>query len=258
MIYGQDTAHTGDGRRMARMIDGDLGRWIERPLSRRQVLRGAGRGALGAGTLAALLAACGPDEPVAPRTTLPPKAGELSVAQWPLYIDRARGGHRPTLEAFEEEYDVAVKYREVIADNQQFFATLVPFFDQGRDTGWDLVALSDWVVGLMRDAGWLETVHLDRLPNVEQNLLPAFRNPLYDPQNAHSVPWQGRHGHRVRPQPDGVRDPELRRPVGRAPRRTRRDAHGDGGHDEPHTAHAGDRAEGRHARRRRPGPGTPD
>lgn len=172
------------------MIDGDLDRWMQRPISRRQVLRGAGRGALGAGTLAALLAACGSDEPVVPRATLPPKAGELSVAQWPLYIDRAAGGHRPTLEAFEEENDVAVKYREIIADNQQFFATLVPFFDQGRDTGWDLVALSDWVVGLMRDAGWLETMHHDRLPNVEQNLLPAFSNPLYDPQNAHSVPWQ--------------------------------------------------------------------
>ncbi|MEX2203141.1 MAG: hypothetical protein WD965_03535, partial [Actinomycetota bacterium] len=147
-------------------MEGDLGRWMERPISRRQVLRGAGRGALGAGTLAALLAACGSDQPVTPRATLPPKAGELSVAQWPLYIDRARGGHRPTLEAFEEEHDVAVKYREVIADNQQFFATLVPFFDQGRDTGWDLVALSDWVVGLMREAGWLETMHHDRLPNV--------------------------------------------------------------------------------------------
>lgn len=173
------------------MIDGDLQRWMERPVSRRDVLRGAGRGALGAGALAAFLAACGGDEEPAPRTALPPVAGEVSVAQWPLYIDRARGGHRPTLEAFELEHDIEVKYREVISDNQQFFATLVPFFERGQQTGWDLVALSDWVAGLMREAEWIEPMHRDRLPNVRENLLPAFRNPLYDPENGHSVPWQG-------------------------------------------------------------------
>lgn len=177
------------------MIEGDLSRWMERPLSRRQILRGGGRGVLGASALAALLAACASDEPgTSPTATprrLPPVAGELSVAQWPLYIDRAKGGRRPTLEAFEQEHDVDVQYREVIADNQEFFARLVPLFQQEQDTGWDVIALSDWVVGLMREAGWLEALHHGRLPNVEANLLPAFRDPPYDPGNAHSVPWQG-------------------------------------------------------------------
>ena len=178
-----------------RMIEHDLSRWMERPFSRRQVLRHAGRGALGASALAGFLAACGSDEPGAPPTatprTLPPVAGELSVAQWPLYIDRARGGHRPTLEAFEKEHDIEVAYREVIADNQEFFARLVPLFRQEQDTGWDIIALSDWVVGLMRQAGWLEALDHSRLPNVETNLLSAFRDPPYDPGNAHSAPWQG-------------------------------------------------------------------
>lgn len=53
------------------------------------------------------------------------------------------------------------------------------------------MALSDWVAGLMREAEWIEPMHRDRLPNVRENLLPAFRNPLYDPGNGHSVPWQG-------------------------------------------------------------------
>jgi spermidine/putrescine-binding protein len=38
---------------------------------------------------------------------------------------------------------------------------------------------------------WLEELHHDRLPNVEENLLLAFKDPVYDPGNAHSVPWQG-------------------------------------------------------------------
>lgn len=183
-----------------RPFDDDLQRWMERapapwehPLSRRQVLRGAGRGALGFSALAALLAACGSDEaPTAQGpSALPPVAGELTVAQWPLYIDRAREGARPTLEAFEKKYDISVDYKETIADNQAFFAKLVPYFQRGQDTGWDLVALSDWVVGLMRESGWVEAVHQDQLPHVQEHLLPAFRNPLYDPSNGHSVPWQG-------------------------------------------------------------------
>ena len=175
------------------MIDGDLQRWMERPVSRRQLLRGAGKGALGVSALAAFLASCGGDDDPVPSTggELPPVAGELSVAQWPLYIDRAKGGHRPTLEAFEKKYDIEVDYKEIIADNQQFFAKLVPYFERGQDPDFDLVALSDWVVGLMREADWVEPVHHDELPHVEENLLAAFRDPLYDPGNAHSIPWQG-------------------------------------------------------------------
>jgi len=122
---------------------------------------------------------------------LPAPAGELKVAQWPLYLDRARGGHRPTLEAFEKKFDEVVDYREVISDNQEFFAKLIPLFRAGQDTGFDLVALSDWVVGLMNEAGWAEALHPEALPHVQDNLLHAFRDPPYDPGNAHSVPWQG-------------------------------------------------------------------
>ena len=177
------------------MIDPDLERWMRRPVSRRSVLRGAGRGAMGMTALAAFLAACGGDDPrpgaSGPDEALPPKAGEVAVAQWPYYIDRARGGARPTLEAFAEEHDIEVTYRERISDNQAFFAQLVPFFREGRDTGWDLIALSDWVVSLMREQSWIEALHHEALPHVTENLLPAFRDPLYDPGNAHSVPWQG-------------------------------------------------------------------
>jgi spermidine/putrescine transport system substrate-binding protein len=176
------------------VFEPDLERWLRQPVSRRNLLRGAGRGAMGMTALAAFLAACGGDDATPTPSAdepLPPKAGELTVAQWPLYIDRARGGHRPTLEAFEAKEKVDVDYKERIADNQAFFAQLVPFFRKGQDTGWDLVALSDWVVGLMRENGWVEPLHHDALPHVEQNLLPAFRNPNYDAGNSYSAPWQG-------------------------------------------------------------------
>ncbi len=118
-------------------------------------------------------------------------AGELSVAQWPLYIDRAKGGRRPSLEAFQRETGIRVDHREIINDNYAFFAKLVPLFEAGEPTGWDIIALSDWVVGLMVERGWLLPLDRSLLPTVDANLLPAFRDPAYDPGNAHSVPWQG-------------------------------------------------------------------
>ena len=164
-------------------------------LTRRQLLRGAGRGGLGLAALA-FLAACREDAATpsagsASPTALPPLAGELSVAQWPLYIDRAKGGHRPTLEAFQAETGIEVSYRERINDNQAFFAQLVPLFQAEASTGYDLIALSDWVVALLSEQGWIESLDWSLLPTVGENLLPAFRDPAYDRDNAHSVPWQG-------------------------------------------------------------------
>jgi spermidine/putrescine transport system substrate-binding protein len=174
---------------------------LRRRISRRELLRRLGRGGAGLGA-AALLAACGESgrvgETSTPRpspspspTELPPLAGELSVAQWPLYIDRAKGGRRPSLEAFEKETGIDVQYREVINDNYAFFSKLVPLLQSGQPTGWDVIALSDWVVALMVEQGWVLPLDRSLLPNVEANLLPAFRDPAYDPGNAHSVPWQG-------------------------------------------------------------------
>ncbi|HWO71574.1 MAG TPA: spermidine/putrescine ABC transporter substrate-binding protein [Actinomycetota bacterium] len=175
-------------------------RALGRRISRRDLLRGAGRGSLGLG-VAALLAACrgreagvaptGAESPTPPATELPPVAGELSVAQWPLYIDRAKGGRRPSLEAFQKETGIRVEYREIINDNYAFFAKLAALLEAGQPTGWDIIALSDWVVGLMVEQGWLLPLDWSLLPTVEANLLPAFRDPVYDPGNAHSVPWQG-------------------------------------------------------------------
>jgi spermidine/putrescine transport system substrate-binding protein len=174
-------------------------RWMHsgppRPISRRDLLRNAGVGALGL-SMASILAACGSgetDEPSAvagSASVLPAIAGELSVAQWPLYIDRDHGD-RPSLDAFSNETGIEVDYREVINDNQDFFASLIPLFQAQQSTKWDITALSDWVVNLMRQQGWIESLDWNALPTVTENMLPAFRDPAYDPANAHSVPWQG-------------------------------------------------------------------
>ena len=174
------------------MSDDGLERWMESPVSRRRFLRGTGRGAAGV-AMASLLAACGGggSEQAASKSSLPPIAGELKVAQWPLYIDRAKGGARPTLEAFTKKTDIKVDYREIISDNQAWFSKLYPQLSSGQPTGWDQMCIADWLTGQMYQADYLEPLHWDALPTATKNMLPAFRDPAYDPKNAHSVPWQG-------------------------------------------------------------------
>jgi spermidine/putrescine transport system substrate-binding protein len=167
-----------------------------RAMSRRELLRMSGRGGLGLAALS-LLAACGSD-PTSPASSgsitpgeLPPLAKQLSVAQWPLYVDREKGGSHPSLEQFMDATGIQVDYQTVINDNQAFFAQLVPQLQSDQATGWDIISLSDWVVTRMADQGWIEPLDWSLLPTASANMLPAFRDPAYDPGNGFSVPWQG-------------------------------------------------------------------
>jgi spermidine/putrescine transport system substrate-binding protein len=157
-------------------------------IHRRALLARVARGGAGA-VAAATLAACGirsrapvPSERDEP---LPPLAKQLRIAQWPLYIDKQ------TLVSFESRTGIDVTYKEVINDNQAFYAVLRESLAAGEPTGWDLVALSDWVVNKMNRSGYLISLEPTLLPHVRRHLGPEFRDPPYDPDNAHSVPWQG-------------------------------------------------------------------
>ncbi len=143
---------------------------------------------------AAFLAACGGGggggSKPGPSSSLPPIAGNLSVAQWPLYIDRSHGTF-PTILAFQKEFGIKVNYQEIINDNLEWFAKLYPQLSAGQDTSWDLMCVADWVIHRFDLGSWIEPLHWDALPTANANMLPAFRDPVYDPNNAHSVPWQG-------------------------------------------------------------------
>jgi spermidine/putrescine transport system substrate-binding protein len=172
------------------MADGSIDRLLSGRISRRELLRRAGRGSMYLGVMS-FLAACGVQgqrrgqqrlEP------LPPKAGELNMANWPAYIDRA-AGTSPTIEQFQDEFDVTMQYDVVINDNEEFFGTLREELARGQSTGYDIIVVSDWLIAKMASLGYLEKLHLDELPNFEANAADKFRNPHYDPGNAHSIPW---------------------------------------------------------------------
>ncbi|HEX2031061.1 MAG TPA: spermidine/putrescine ABC transporter substrate-binding protein [Actinomycetota bacterium] len=165
-------------------------RALGRPMSRRELLRTAGRGSMYLGAMA-FLAACGVQAERRPRQRLeelPPESGELNMANWPLYIDKS-GGRSPTLISFREETGIDISYKTVINDNEEFFGTIREPLSQGEPTGWDIIVVTDWLVAKMIDLGYAERLHHDRLPTATENLADKFRDPWYDPGNAHSFPW---------------------------------------------------------------------
>jgi spermidine/putrescine transport system substrate-binding protein len=179
-----------------------------RRLSRRLFLRDAGRGAVLAGgmlSLPAILAACGigpgaSGSGAASASALAsggaPVGGEpsgnLIFANWPLYIDQDEDtGESPTLKMFTEETGIEVDYQEAIQDNQEFFGTIQPALAEGQDTGWDIIVMTDWMLGKMAGLGYLEAIDVAAsVPNFVANASDKYKNPSFDPNNAHSVPWQ--------------------------------------------------------------------
>ena len=231
-----------------------------RRLTRRDLLRATGKGGAGLAA-AAFLAACAglgaessPTAAAATPTGLPPLALELSIAQWPLYINPGnKGADSPTIVAFEQETGIDVTYRENINDNAAFFGKLVPQMGADQDPGYDLITLSDWVVVKMDRLGWLAPIDHTALPTVTANIGAAFADPAYDPGNAHSVPWQGGvTGIAYDPTMTGREITSFDDLWDRALRGARGDADRDGRHHEPDAADRSGVDPRRDARRRAP------
>jgi spermidine/putrescine transport system substrate-binding protein len=123
----------------------------------------------------------------------PPPSGELTISNWPLYIDKAGGsvtGEGTTIDEFETEFGVKVDYIEDINDNFEFFGKLQPQLDQGESGGRSIFIVTDYMVDIMNNLGYLQTLDKSGLPNVEENLLTGLESPSFDPNRDISVPWQ--------------------------------------------------------------------
>jgi spermidine/putrescine transport system substrate-binding protein len=140
--------------------------------------------------LITLLAACGSDNgggKDAPVAATGPAKGDLTIAQWPLYIDPGKHG---TIADFERDTGVKVKYHEEINDNVEFFGKIRPQLARGSSGGRDLLTMSDWLAVRMYGLGYLERLNYDALPNVKKYMLPRVRHPKADPKRTFTVPWQ--------------------------------------------------------------------
>jgi spermidine/putrescine transport system substrate-binding protein len=118
-----------------------------------------------------------------------PVEGELTISNWPGYIDPGKEG---SIAEFEEETGVTVEYIEDINSNLQFFGKMQPLLQEGESGGRDIIVVTDWMAKRMYDLGYLEEINPDDIPTALDNLAPQFQSEGgYDPEHKFSIPWQG-------------------------------------------------------------------
>jgi len=146
--------------------------------------------------LAALgVAACGGDDTVGGGDNgevqvaeAGPVEGELTISNWPGYIDPGKNG---TVAEFEEETGVSVDYKEDVNDNVTFFGKVQPLLDRGESGGRSIFVVTDWMAKQMYDLGYLQEFDHDDLPTVFENLASQFETQDVDPERKFTIPWQG-------------------------------------------------------------------
>ncbi len=161
---------------------------IRAQLTRRRFLAGAG--AVGA---TAVLAACGgasEESGSASESTAPVSEGTVRWANWPEYLDYDEKTQKyPTLETFIAASGINVVYKEEVNDNDEFYGKVQVKLEQGKDIGWDIVTLTDWMAGRWIRLGYAQQFDEGAIPNKE-NILPGLANVGFDPGRKSSLTWQ--------------------------------------------------------------------
>ena len=170
-------------------------------LTRRAFMRRAGRGTIAIGSLMslpAILAACVPAGNASASASGSggggAATGKVRWLNWPAYIDLSDDGSTmPSIDAFTEQTGIKVEYDEGLLDNADFLATYSPDLRAGNNTSWDVMTPGGWVVERMARSGneWLEELDHSKLPNWTANCADYAKGLWFDPENKHSVWWQG-------------------------------------------------------------------
>jgi len=111
-------------------------------------------------------------------------SGKLSIANWPFYIDGK------TVDEFQDETGLSVKYTEEINDNTEFFGKVQPQLEQGESGGRDIFVVTDWMAKKMYDLGYLQNFDKEAVEPASDNLKPSLESPSFDPDRNFSLPWQ--------------------------------------------------------------------
>jgi spermidine/putrescine transport system substrate-binding protein len=138
------------------------------------------------------LAACGGDgvesgggnEEVTVAEAQGEPSGELTISNWPFYIDNK------TVPEFEEETGLSVKYTEDVNDNAEFFAKMQPLLSKGESGGRDIFVVTDWMAKKMYDLGYLQNFDKEAIQPALENLSASLQSPAFDPNRDFSLPWQ--------------------------------------------------------------------
>ena len=106
-----------------------------------------------------------------------PFAGtELTVFNWYDYIDPA------VIEMFEDETGIKISYVN-FTNNEEMYTKL-----EAVAGTYDVIFPSEYMIERMLKNDMLEELDLNNIPNLA-NVQDNLKNPSYDPNNAHSIPY---------------------------------------------------------------------
>jgi spermidine/putrescine transport system substrate-binding protein len=112
-------------------------------------------------------------------------SGELTISNWPLYIDKK------TVPEFEQRTGIDVKYIEDINSYDEFFGKMQPLLARGESGGRSLMVATDWLAKKMYDLGYIQKLDKSALQPAVSHLSPTAKPPSTDPHWTFSIPWQG-------------------------------------------------------------------
>lgn len=156
-------------------------------LTRRGLLAGAT-----AGAAALALAACstgGAGSKPTPAKDQSSTDKTMTWANWQAYLDQDDSGGYPTLEAFEKQSGIKVKYDVAVDDNNTYYAKVKDQLALGKDIGADTVCLTDWMVARWIRLGYVQEFGADAIPN-KKNLVSNLVDVDFDKGRTKSLPWQ--------------------------------------------------------------------
>jgi spermidine/putrescine transport system substrate-binding protein len=165
---------------------------VRAQLSRRRFIAGAG-----AVSGATLLAACSSKDAEkesgsADATASAPvdEGGTVRWANWPGYLDFDSDKKTYTsLETFKAASGINVVYKEDVNDNDEFYGKVQGQLKLGKDIGYDIVTLTDWMAGRWVRMGYTQAFDEANIPN-KANILPSLANVGFDPGRKSTITWQ--------------------------------------------------------------------
>ena len=156
-------------------------------LTRRGLLAGAT-----AGAAALALAACstgGASGKPTPAKDQSSTDKTMTWANWQAYLDQDENGKYPTLEAFQKQTGLSVKYDVAVDDNNTYYAKVKDQLALGKDIGADTVCLTDWMIARWIRLGYVQSFDSAAIPN-KKNLTSNLVQVDFDPGRTKSLPWQ--------------------------------------------------------------------
>ncbi len=107
----------------------------------------------------------------------------LNVYNWGEYISDGSDDSLDVVKEFEALTGINVEYT-TFDSNESLFAKL-----KSGNASYDVIIPSDYMVARLAEAGMLQKLNYENIPNFSKYIDEGFKNPEYDKQNEYSVPY---------------------------------------------------------------------